>query len=187
MNSVKKIIIYIYRYFFANTSLIKVRWKNIHSNISAKVNIIGQGGNIIIGIGSSVNAFTTLCVSDKFGYSGSKIKIGADTYIGEYNNIRAANGEVVIGDHCLVSQHITMVTTNHETTKGELIVNQKWTEQNNFVHIEDDVWIGANSVILPGITIHKGAVVAAGSIVTKDVPEYAIVAGNPAKILKYRE
>ena len=49
------------------------------------------------------------------------------------------------------------------------------------------MWVGANSVILPGVTIHKGAVIAAGSIVTKDVPEYAIVAGNPAKVLKYRE
>jgi maltose O-acetyltransferase len=54
------------------------------------------------------------------------------------------------------------------------------------VTIEDDLWIGANCVILPGITLHKGSVVGAGAVVTKDVPENAIAVGVPAKILKYR-
>ena len=53
--------------------------------------------------------------------------------------------------------------------------------------IGNDVWVGANSVILPGVKIGTGAIVGAGSVVTKDVPEYAIVVGNPARILKYRE
>ncbi len=53
--------------------------------------------------------------------------------------------------------------------------------------IEDDVWIGANVIILPGVHVKKGAVIGAGSIVTKDVPGYAIVAGNPAKIIRYRD
>lgn len=52
--------------------------------------------------------------------------------------------------------------------------------------LKDDVWIGANSIILSGITINQGAIVAAGSVVTKDIPPYAIVGGNPAKIIKYR-
>ena len=54
------------------------------------------------------------------------------------------------------------------------------------INVKDDVWIGANSVILSGVTIGQGAVVGAGSIVTKDVPPYAIVVGNPAKVIKYR-
>ena len=60
------------------------------------------------------------------------------------------------------------------------------TTHNNFIIINYDVWIGASSVILPDITIGKGAVIAAGSIVTKDVQENSIVAGNPAKLLRYR-
>lgn len=62
---------------------------------------------------------------------------------------------------------------NEALSKGDIVV-------------KDDVWIGINSTILSGITINQGAVVAAGSVVTKDVPPYAIVAGNPAKIIKYR-
>lgn len=66
--------------------------------------------------------------------------------------------------------HMTM---GHPSCKGDIIV-------------ENDVWIGANSTIMSGITIHNGAVIGAGSTVTKDVPPYAIVAGNPGKIVKYR-
>ena len=51
----------------------------------------------------------------------------------------------------------------------------------------DDVWIGTNSVVLPGVTIGKGAVIGAGTVVTKDIPEYAIAVGNPARVIKYRE
>jgi acetyltransferase-like isoleucine patch superfamily enzyme len=54
------------------------------------------------------------------------------------------------------------------------------------VTIEDDVWIGVNATILPGVRVGRGAVVAAGSVVTQDVPEFAIVGGVPAKVLKYR-
>ena len=79
-----------------------------------------------------------------------------------------------------------MVASGHNFRKGTLIVNQGWNVDKRNIIIEDDVWIGANSVILPGITIEQGAVIGAGSVVTKDVPSYAIVAGNPAKIIKYR-
>lgn len=54
------------------------------------------------------------------------------------------------------------------------------------VTIKDDVWIGTRAIILPGITVGKGAIIGAGSVVTKDVPDYAIVGGAPARVLKYR-
>jgi virginiamycin A acetyltransferase len=65
------------------------------------------------------------------------------------------------------------MSMGHPTCKGDIV-------------IENDVWIGANSTIMSGITIHNGAIIAAGSTVTKDVPPYAIVAGNPGKVVKYR-
>ena len=62
----------------------------------------------------------------------------------------------------------------------------KHPEDDQDVHIEDDVWIGTNTTLLKGVTVGRGAVVAAGALVTKDVPPYAIVGGVPAKVLKYR-
>jgi acetyltransferase-like isoleucine patch superfamily enzyme len=109
------------------------------------------------------------------------------TYIGENNNIRASGGRITIGESCLIFQNVIIVKTNHDIKLGQLIQEQGSTADNNFIVIGDDVWIGASSVILPGITIGKGSVVAAGSIVTKDVKENAIVAGNPARFFKYRK
>lgn len=173
---------------FWNLSMLRKRFHYYNSTIMSPVNIQYPNiNNLVIGK-SLIGKYTSLIVDDgpSRGKINSKIIIGDNTYIGEYNNIRAAGGTISIGNNCLISQHITIVCSNHLISKNQLIVKQPWTLENNFVKIEDDVWIGANSVILPGVTISKGVVVAAGSIVTKDIPEYAIVAGNPAKILKYR-
>lgn len=176
-------------FFCFNCIIFKMRIKFPSSRISSKCNIVCQGVNsILIGDNTEISKYTTLIV-DKGPVVGSnaELRIGCNTYIGEYNNIRVAGGKITIGNNCLISQHITIVSSNHQIAKDKLICKQSWTTKNAFVNIEDDVWVGANSVILPGVTIHKGAVVAAGSIVTKDVPEYAVVAGNPAKVLRYRE
>jgi acetyltransferase-like isoleucine patch superfamily enzyme len=112
--------------------------------------------------------------------------VGDSTYIGEQNNIRASGGRIIIGSNCLVSQQVSMIVANHEYNAGTIIKNQDWSESNNFIAIEDDVWIGAGVTILPGVTVGKGAIVAAGSVVTKDVESYSIVAGIPAKKIKTR-
>ncbi|MDX8339298.1 acyltransferase [Draconibacterium sp. IB214405] len=145
---------------------------------------------IILGEKVYIGAFSIIIAindSNKNSFKNSTLTIGSNTYIGEGNNIRAAGGTIKIGANCLISQNITIVASNHETNKNDLIRNQPWSQENNTITIGDDVWIGANSVILPGVTISNGAVIGAGSIVTKDVPKFAIVAGNPARLLKYRE
>lgn len=139
-----------------------------------------------IGQGSSIGKNTIVAICSGPNKMHSYLKIGRNTYIGELNNIRASGGYINIGNNCLISQHITMVASGHEYKKDTLIAKQGWNVAKRNIVIEDDVWIGADTVILPGITIKEGAVVGAGSVVTKDVPSYAIVAGNPAKILKYR-
>ena len=126
-------------------------------------------------------------ISIKSNSIKSGIIIGRNTYIGENNNLRAADGLINIGNNCMISQGVTIVTSNHGIAKDIPIAKQNWHSKKAKITIEDDVWIGANSVILPDVIIRKGAVVAAGSIVTKSVPEYSIVCGNPARILKYRE
>lgn len=165
-----------------------LRFRNRTSNISSTVVIYGDIRNLYLGKATSINNFCTLAIAkNPASEQLPRFVVGNGTYIGEYNNIRVAGGEIIIGQNCLISQHITMVSSNHSISKTLQIKNQSWTTEKNFIHIGDDVWIGANSVILPGVTIHDGAVVAAGSIITKDIPPYAIVAGNPARILKYRK
>lgn len=158
----------------------------ISHRISLRYDYIGQ---IIIGDSSSIRDFSVIVANnDKSNtLNNSGIIIGKNTYIGEFNNIRAGGGKIVIGNNCLISQHITIVASNHSIVKSKLICEQPWSVNKNFVIIKDDVWIGANAVIMPGVTIGTGAIIGAGSIVTMDIPEYAIAVGNPAKVNKYRE
>jgi acetyltransferase-like isoleucine patch superfamily enzyme len=161
-----------------------------NSFFSSKISLsINSRNNIIVGRGSYVADFVKIVIANdpNNNIENSCLEIGDNTYIGEFNNIRAGGGEIIIGNNCAISQHITIVASNHGINKNTLIQKQPWITNNNHVIIKDDVWIGANSVILPGVTIEQGAVIAAGSIVTKDIPAYAIVAGNPAKIIKYRK
>lgn len=85
-----------------------------------------------------------------------------------------------LGDNVQIAPKDNLVTLNHDLSAGG---NRKATYCKPIV-IEDNVWIGINSTILPGVTLGKNCVVAAGSVVTKDVPADTIVAGNPAKIVK---
>ena len=140
-----------------------------------------------IGKKSVISRYSLISICDGPNAIFSYLNIGDNTYIGEFNNIRAAGGYIEIGNNCLISQHISIVASGHNYDKKSLISKQGWNTNKRNVIIKDDVWIGANSVILPGCIIETGAVIGAGSIVTKNVPPYAIVAGNPAKIIKYRK
>jgi len=79
---------------------------------------------------------------------------------------------------------VSIYTENHNFEGGGIIRDQGVTR--SFVRIEDDCWIASNAVILAGVTIGKGSVVAAGSVVTKDVPAYSVVGGVPARVIKSR-
>ncbi len=114
------------------------------------------------------------------------LEIGESTYVGELNNLRAAGGTIKIGNNCCISQQVTLVASNHSIKKGMNITGQPWDVSKHSIYIGNDVWIGANVVVLPGVTIHDGAVIGAGTIVNKDVPENAVVVGNPMKLIKYR-
>lgn len=143
--------------------------------------------DITLAEGVYVGAFTVLNVKSNHGKQNSSLRVGKGTYIGELNNIRAGGGSIIIGENCLISQQISIVATNHQIARNELIKTQPWDETKNFVRIGNDVWVGAQSVILPGVTIGDGAVIGAGSVVTKDVEPYAIVAGIPARAKALRE
>jgi acetyltransferase-like isoleucine patch superfamily enzyme len=93
-------------------------------------------------------------------------------------------GEIKIGNNVLIGPQTIIWGRDHGMKKDDLIYKQPHV--NKKIVIGDDVWIGAHATILKGVNIGEGAVVAAGSLVVKDVPPYAIVGGVPAKIIKYR-
>ncbi len=105
-----------------------------------------------------------------------------------FNGLRIiGNGKVTIGDYFHSGEDITIITSNHnydDPTVESIPYGKR--RINKSVIIEDFVWLGHGVIILPGVTIGEGAVIGAGAIVSKDVPKYAVAAGNPAKVLKYR-
>jgi acetyltransferase-like isoleucine patch superfamily enzyme len=116
------------------------------------------------------------CINNAVG----DVIIGNHTRIGLHNTII---GPVTIGSHVNLAQGITITALNHNFDDSEKRIDQQGISTKEVV-LEDDIWVGANAVILPGVTIVKHAVVAAGAIVTKDVPPHSLVAGVPAKVIK---
>lgn len=118
--------------------------------------------------------------------NAERITIGAGTHIGEQSIIWAGNtsGRIVFGEKCLLAPHVTITASNYGTEPGRFIMDQAKIERD--VVLGDDVWLGANTVVVAGVTIGDGVVVAAGAVVTKDVPASAIVGGVPAKVIGWR-
>lgn len=94
-------------------------------------------------------------------------------------------GGVSIGPYCMLAPHVMLAGGNHKFDDSSIPMKLQGGTMLGIV-VEEDVWIGANAVVLDGVRIGKGAIVGAGAVVTKDVPAYAIVGGNPASLIKYR-
>lgn len=112
-------------------------------------------------------------------------EIGKDVYLPSDLKI-ALNfvyhrGSLTIGDRVSIAAGVIIILSSHSNFSD---VSKYVTQRSDSVSIEDDVWIGAGSIILNGVTIGKGAVVGCGSVVTHDVPPHTVVAGNPAKIIR---
>lgn len=95
-------------------------------------------------------------------------------------------GELYIHSNVIIGNDTTILTSNHQY-EGDMLPYDEGITPKNQVVIEQNVWIASYCLILPGVTVHEGAVVGAGSVVTKDVPPLSIVGGNPAKIIRYRD
>jgi acetyltransferase-like isoleucine patch superfamily enzyme len=116
------------------------------------------------------------CINNAVG----DVVIGDDTRVGIHNTII---GPVIIGSHVNLAQGITVTALNHNFDNSDKRIDEQGVSTSQVV-IGDDVWIGANAVVLPGVTIGTHSIVAAGAVVTKDVPPHSLVAGVPAKIIK---
>lgn len=134
---------------------------------------------ITIGVKSDMRRNTRISA----GFDGT-ITIGSRVLIDEGTCIMAQQN-IYIGDNTLIAPYCFIMDFNHRfDTKQTSIVSQGYTRSK--VIIEEDVWIGTHSIILPGVTIGRGSVIGAGSVVTKSIKPYSVVAGNPAKVIKTR-
>lgn len=126
---------------------------------------------------------------------GKNVRIGPNVTLG-FSCILGSNISInescrlvnsVIGDNVLIAPEVYAIMRNHEYQDLLKPIKDQGYFKENPPRISSDVWVGARVMLLPGIQIGKGAIVAAGAVVTKDVPPYAIVGGVPAKVIGYRD
>lgn len=111
---------------------------------------------------------------------GSLISAG-DNFYANHNLVVLDAGKVEIGNNVFIAPNVTLTTSYHPLDAKR---RNQGLEYAGKITIEDDVWIGANAVILPNVTIKRGAVVGAGAVVTKDVPANTVTAGIPARVIR---
>lgn len=126
-----------------------------------------------IDIGKSVSLYQNVKIDMQC--AGSQVKIGDNTFINRCSKIFCKD-MVHIGNRCAISWNVTIMDNDFHYIGAN--------DNSTPIYIGDDVWIGCHSLILKGVHIGDGAVIAAGSVVTKDVPSYSVVGGNPAKVIK---
>jgi len=129
----------------------------------------------VLGAGSTIEEYCT--INNGVG----NVIIGQNTLIGIGNTII---GPIKIGNNVIFAQNIVASALNHEYRDPNLPIYKQPIITKEII-IEDDCWIAANAVITAGVTIGKHSVIAAGAVVTKDIPPYCVAVGNPAKILKH--
>lgn len=163
----------------------RVRLANPEAYLSFRVIFHGDPARVRLGRDVCIFGPTAIMVEDGGGLSGARLEVCERTYIGEFNNIRSAGAPIVIGRDCLISQHITIVGTNHGTAPDATVVSQPWSGDG--VTIGNDVWIGAGVTVLPGTRIGDGVVIAANSVVRGEVPPGSVIGGAPARELGRRQ
>jgi acetyltransferase-like isoleucine patch superfamily enzyme len=121
-----------------------------------------------------------------FSADGGSIFVGNGTAFNRNTHINASvGGRIKIGKGCLIGPNVVMRTASHRYDKQSTHIRLQGHESAD-ICIADDVWIGANTVILGGVSVGKGAIIGAGAVVTKDIPDFAVAVGVPAKLIKYR-
>lgn len=141
---------------------------------------------IIFGDGVTVGGFAMIRPSGYYGREiGVGLRVGHHSNIGPYCFI-GCSGRITIGSNVMISPRVSIYAENHNFTRLDMPMKEQGVTRGETT-IEDDCWLASNSVILSGVRVGRGSVVAAGSVVTTDIPPYSIVAGVPAKIIKSRQ
>lgn len=172
MLSLYKLFLFIYKNLLFQFQIFRfqLEWRKLNSHNGTRINTIYPIDKITVG----KNVYGNIYIK---GYQHPKERL----IIGDYVSISEDVKFILGGNHQtqtittfpLYSKFINNNSMLDATTKGTIVIN-------------DEVWIGYGAIILSGVEVGKGAIIGAGSVVTKDIPPYAIAGGNPAKVLKYR-
>ncbi len=162
----------------------RASWRNIH--IGENVTLGGRTylrlrKNGRIRIGDGVHTGTEVWL---VGANDAELFVGHHTTVGSYCILNGGHG-LRIGSHCVLAAFVYLNSSDHAFAKGELIQAQGFVGAP--IEIGDDVWLGGHVFVGKGVAIGRGTVVGAGAVVVKNIPEYKVAAGNPAKILRDRE
>ena len=116
-------------------------------------------------------------------WGGHHVHFGSRVYA-NFNLTMVDDGHIYVGDYVMIGPNVTIATASHPL---ETDLRRQGLQSNKDVHIEENVWIGAGAIILPGVTIGKNSVIGAGSVVTKDIPENVVAVGNPCRVIRKNE
>ncbi len=144
---------------------------------------LGRDG-LRIGARATIGAYVRLVVGTDIARPGAYIEIGDGCGIGEFSSVGGSGG-VRIGRNTIIGQHFSAHPENHNFADLARPIREQGTTRKP-IAIGEDCWIGARVTVLGGVTIGQGCVIAAGAVVTRDVPPYSIVAGVPARVVGSR-
>ena len=116
----------------------------------------------------------------------AQLRLGYKFFLGINSQLYAVREDILIGDYCMIAPNCVLVSDNHRFDNISLPIMEQGFDKGKIV-LENDIWIGSNVVILKGVKIEEGSVVAAGSVVNKDIESYSVVGGVPIRLIKKRE
>jgi acetyltransferase-like isoleucine patch superfamily enzyme len=142
--------------------------------------------SIRVGRNVCIRAFCEIVVYQHTEHSSieGRLELGDGSVLSTGVNIRAAGGSIVIGPRTAISQHCVLVAANHTIAPGRPYLHSKWDESKTGVEIGENVWVGANCVLLPGASVGDNSVIAAGSVVNTTIPANEIWGGVPARKIR---
>ena len=146
-----------------------------------RIEIARNWGDVFIEKGAALDTGVTIVTGGK--RKPRKVFIGTGTYVNRYT-IFDGHEHLEVGRKCMIGPHCYITDGDHSAEPGSSVQEQPMRTAS--VIIEDEVWIGSHVVVLPGVRIGKGAVIGAGSVVTRSVPSNAIAVGIPARVMRMR-
>lgn len=115
--------------------------------------------------------------------TGDRLSVGDRSSLGM--NARLG-GSITIGNDCMMGPDVVMMAVSHEYSRTDIPIKQQGPKEEQPIFIGDDCWIGTRVVIMPGVHLGKHCIVGSGAVVTKSFPDYSVIGGVPAKLIKYR-